>query len=49
MKGMYWVWLGALLMGIGIVGMMELASSLNTEPIPVFATEQTVYTEPTAQ
>ena len=40
MQGMKWVWLGALLLSMGIVGLMELAGEWE-EPQPVVATQET--------
>ena len=40
MKGMYWLWVAALLMGLGIVMFTNLASG-GTEEKPVFAAQET--------
>ncbi len=45
MKGMYWAWVAALLMGLGIVTFVN-AVSQSQKTAPVFATEETVATEP---
>lgn len=39
MKGMVWVWLGALLMGMIIMGITEYAGD-HRQPVPVFATQE---------
>lgn len=40
MKGMIWVWLAALLMGLGIVGLMDIASGPELEQEAVFAAQE---------
>ena len=37
MKGMGWIWLAALLMGLSIVGLMDIASTPEPEPVTVTA------------
>ena len=46
MKGMCWVWVGALLVGMGIVGIMNLASEKEAEPVTPLAAETSVSTVP---
>ncbi len=44
MKGMYWAWVAALLMGLGIVTFVNLVSRPTEKNEPVFATEKTTET-----
>ncbi len=40
MKGMYWAWVAALLMGLGIVTFVNLVSRPTERSEPVFSTEE---------
>lgn len=48
MKGLYWIWVSALVMGLGIVAFTNYASREKAPVQPVFETEetQTVQTDP---